>query len=119
MQNMLGIILYMGFFFAVMYLLIIRPQKKRDKQMADMQQSIKVGDSVLLNSGFYGKVVDIINDLFVIEFGLNKGVRIPVKKSAILGVAEPDLTIHKNVVAEEEDDDYEDDDDEDYEDDEK
>ena len=117
MQGMVGIILYMAFFFGVMWLLIIRPQKKRDRQMSEMQQSIKVGDDVLLNAGIYGKVVDIINDLFIIEFGLNKSVRVTVKKVAIMGVATPDLTIHKNVVEEDEDE-YDEDDYEEYEDDE-
>lgn len=115
----MGIVLYMAFFFGVMWLLIIRPQKKRDKQVLEMQKAIKVGDSVLLQSGMFGKVVDVINDIFIIELGLNKSVRIPVKKAAVSGVAEPNLSIAKPVIVEEdeEDDDeyeeYEDDDDDD------
>lgn len=108
---------YMAFFFGIMWLLIIRPQKKRDRQVQEMQQSIKVGDSVLLNTGIYGKVVDIINDLFIIELGLNKSVRIPVKQVAVASVGEPNLTIAKPVVEEDDDEDeYEDDE---YEDDEE
>ena len=108
---------YMAFFFGIMWLLIIRPQKKRDKQIAEMQRSIKVGDSVLLTTGLYGKVVDIINDLFIIELGLNKSVRIPVKQAAVASVGEPNLSIAKQVVEEDDDDDeYEDDE---YEDDEE
>lgn len=112
-------VLYMVFIFGIMWLLIIRPQKKRDKQVAEMQNSIKVGDSVLLTTGIYGKVVDIINDLFIIELGLNKSVRIPVKKAAVATLAEPNLSIAKPVVEEDEDeyeDEYEDDE---YEDDEE
>lgn len=86
---------YMAFFFGIMWFFIIRPQKKREKETVQMQESIKVGDSVLLQSGEYGKVVDVINDLFVIEFGLNKSVRIPVKKSAVVGKQIPNLTIGK------------------------
>ncbi|WP_054739812.1 preprotein translocase subunit YajC [Cellulosilyticum ruminicola] len=86
---------YMAVFFGVMWFLIIRPQRKREKEVATMQDSIKVGQHVLLNSGMYGKVVDIVNDVFIIEFGLNKGVRIPVKKIAIAAVQEPNLTVGK------------------------
>ena len=43
----------------------------------------------------YGKVVDIINDVVIVEFGLNKAVRIPVKKVAIAGVQAPNLSISK------------------------
>ncbi len=78
-----------------MWFILIRPQKKQQKQIEEMQSSIKVGDSVLLNSGLYGKVVDIINDTFIVEFGLNKSVRIPVVRTTIARVATPDLTIGK------------------------
>lgn len=120
MGGIMGIVLYMAFFFGIMWLLVIRPQKKRDRETQAMQDSIKVGDSVLLNTGLYGKVVDIVNDLFIIELGLNKSVRIPVKKMAVAGVGEPNLSIAKTVVVEENDEYDEDEYDEDeYEDDEE
>lgn len=106
---LMSTVLYLGFFFVIMYFLIIRPQKKRDKQVADMQSSIKVGDEVLLNTGIYGKVVDIINDLFIIELGLNKSVRIPVKQVAVAAVATPNLTIAKASESIDDEDEYEDD----------
>ena len=106
---LMSTVLYLAFFFVVMYFLIIRPQKKRDKQVADMQSSIKVGDEVLLNTGIYGKVVDIINDLFIIELGLNKSVRIPVKQVAVAAVAAPNLTIAKASESVDDEDEYEDD----------
>ncbi len=86
---------YMAVFFGVMWFLIIRPQRKREKEVATMQDSIKVGQYVLLNSGVYGKVVDIVNDVFIVEFGLNKGVRIPVKKVAVAAIQEPNLAVGK------------------------
>lgn len=106
---LMSTVLYLGFFFVIMYFFIIRPQKKRDKQVADMQSSIKVGDEVLLNTGIYGKVVDIINDLFIIELGLNKSVRIPVKQVAVAAVAAPNLTIAKASEPVDDEDEYEDD----------
>ncbi|MDA3732078.1 preprotein translocase subunit YajC [Niameybacter massiliensis] len=113
---LMSTVLYLGFFFLIMYFLIIRPQKKRDKQVADMQGSIKVGDEVLLTTGIYGKVVDIINDLFIIELGLNKSVRIPVKRVAVASVGAPNLTISKAAepVVDDEDE-YEEDEYEEYE----
>lgn len=106
---LISTVLYLGFFFAIMYFLIIRPQKKRDKQVADMQSSIKVGDEVLLTTGIYGKVVDVINDLFIIELGLNKSVRIPVKQVAVAAVATPNLTIAKTSTPADDEDEYEED----------
>ena len=79
----------------LMWFILIRPQKKQQKQVEEMQNSVKVGDSVLLNSGMYGKVMDIIGDTLIVEFGLNKSVRIPVLKSTVARVAEPNLTVGK------------------------
>lgn len=91
-----GVIVYFVVLFGIMWFIMIRPQKKREKAMIEMQESIKVGDMVITNSGMYGKVVDIVNDLFVIEFGMNKGIRIPISKIAISGIREPDLTIARD-----------------------
>lgn len=79
----------------LMWFILIRPQKKQQKQIDEMQNSIKVGDSVLLNSGMYGKVMDIIGDTLIVEFGLNKSIRIPVLKSTVGRVAEPNLSVGK------------------------
>lgn len=78
-----------------MWFFLIRPQKKQQKQVEEMQNSIKIGDSILLNSGMYGKVLDIIGDTLIVEFGLNKSVRIPVLKSTVARAAEPNLTVGK------------------------
>ncbi len=79
--------------FAAAYFFWIRPQKKKEKEMVKMRDSVKAGDSVVTTSGFYGKVVNVYNDCFLIEFGSNKGVRIPVNKADVVGVREPNMTV--------------------------
>lgn len=76
----------------VMYLILIRPQRKRDKQMAEIQAGLKVGDRVITSAGFYGKIVDVGNDAFVVEFGDNRGVRVPVRKADVLAAKTPDMS---------------------------
>ncbi len=88
-----GIALYIVALIALFYFFAIRPQKKREKELSNIQNSINVGDWVMTSSGFYGKVVDIADQVFVVEFGTNKGVRIPVRKSEIIGNKEPNLTV--------------------------
>jgi preprotein translocase subunit YajC len=88
----LGMIAYIIVIVALFYFFIIRPQKKREKELQDMQQAVKVGDWVMTSSGFYGKVVDVTEQVFIVEFGTNKSVCIPVKKSEIMGNKEPNLT---------------------------
>lgn len=90
--GMLGIY---AIFALVLYFLLIRPQRKQQKETQKMQDSLKTGDWVLLNNGMYGKVVNIVNECLIIEFGTNKSVMIPVLRSQIAGISEPDLTERK------------------------
>lgn len=92
-------VIYVVALVALFYFLAIRPQKKREKELSNIQNSIKVGDWIMTSSGFYGKVVDIADQVFVVEFGLNKGVRIPIRKSEIIGNKEPNLSVSASTAA--------------------
>lgn len=96
----IGIIIYFAFLFGIMWFIMVRPQRKREKAMQEMQASIKVGDMIVTNSGMYGKVIDMVNNLFIVEFGLNKGIRIPIEKNSVIGIKEPNLSITKEEVVE-------------------
>ncbi|MCL1996244.1 MAG: preprotein translocase subunit YajC [Defluviitaleaceae bacterium] len=87
-----GLILIYVLLFGVIWMLFIRPQKKRQKQQKEMIAALKVGDGIITNSGMFGKIVDIGQDAYVVEFGTSKGIRIPVAKESIAGVREPMLT---------------------------
>ena len=76
-------ILMMVAVFAVMYFLMIRPQKKEQKKKELMLKEVATGDTVLTTSGFYGTVIDIEDDTVIVEFGNNKNCRIPMQKAAI------------------------------------
>lgn len=76
-------IVYIVVFFAVMYFVSIRPQKKERKQKEAMLAAMEIGDTVLTTSGFYGVVIDITEDDVIVEFGSNRNCRIPMVKSAI------------------------------------
>ncbi|WP_455716871.1 preprotein translocase subunit YajC [Anaerosporobacter sp.] len=78
-----GYLLIIGVAF---YLIAIRPQKKQQKAHAAMLTTITNGDSVLTSSGFYGVVIDVMEDVVILEFGNNKNCRIPMQKSAIIEV---------------------------------
>lgn len=81
------------------FFLMSRPQRKREKQMKEMQASIKTGDNVVTSGGFYGRVADVGEDCFVVEFGTNRGIRIPVQKSDVIGIKAPKTTpMPKDVV---------------------
>ncbi len=77
-------VLIVGFYF-----LAIRPQKKQQKQMDAMMSALEVDDFVITTAGFYGKVIDIMDEVVVVEFGSNRNCRIPMKKTSIVEVEKP------------------------------
>lgn len=87
----------------LMYFLLIRPQKKREKQTAMMRNSVRVGDEVVTIGGIRGKIVKTKDDTLVIEVGADK-VKFEIMRWAISKV-EGEATTSKKVV--EEDDDFE------------
>ncbi len=54
---------------AIFYFLLIRPQKKKDKQFKDMLAELEVGDKIVTIGGFYGKVTKIKDDKIDFECG--------------------------------------------------
>ena len=60
---LLGIV----FLFVIMYFFMIRPQKKQEKEAADMRNALAVGDEVTTIGGIIGKVVSIKEETFVLE----------------------------------------------------
>ena len=79
-------IFLMVLLFVGMYFLMIRPQKKEQKKKDLMLSEVAVGDTVLTTSGFYGTIIDIVDDTVIVEFGNNKNCRIPMQKAAIADV---------------------------------
>ena len=87
---MLIMLVYVAVIGVAMYFISYRPQKKQQKQMQALMDSLENGDSVLTTSGFYGVVIDIMDEIVIVEFGSNKNCRIPMKKTAIVEVEKPE-----------------------------
>ncbi|MBR2504206.1 MAG: preprotein translocase subunit YajC [Oscillospiraceae bacterium] len=66
----------------LMYFMIIRPQKKKDKKMEEMRSSIEIGDTVTTIGGIVGLVVAIKEDTIVLETGTDRS-KIRFKRWAI------------------------------------
>jgi preprotein translocase subunit YajC len=58
--------------FIVLYLFMIRPQVKKQKNEKKFQEGIAKGSKVITTSGIHGKVVDIQENTVVIETGAGK-----------------------------------------------
>lgn len=71
---------------AFFWLVILRPQKKREKQTREMLAALKVGDEVTSIGGIVGKVSKIKDDRVTIEVGADK-TKIEFERRAIASVA--------------------------------
>ena len=89
--SMVSIIALYVVIFGVMWFLLIRPQRKQQKELKELLSKVEAGDSVLTTSGFYGIILDVMDDTVIVEFGNNKNCRIPMKKEAIAAIEKPDI----------------------------
>lgn len=87
--SMIWLVLQIAAIGLLLYFMMIRPQKKQQKQMQAMLATLATGDSVLTSSGFYGVVIDVMEDIVIVEFGNNKNCRIPMKKGNIVELEKP------------------------------
>jgi preprotein translocase subunit YajC len=79
------------------WLVLIRPQARRQRELAHMQSALEVGDEVMLTSGVFGTVRGLDDDVARIEIA--EGVTIRVARGAVgqvredpaaAGTADPD-----------------------------
>lgn len=68
------------------WLLIIRPQSRRARELRNLQSSLEVGDAVMLTSGIHGTVVRTDEETLQVEIA--EGVQIRVARGAV-GTAQP------------------------------
>ena len=59
-----------------MYFLLIRPQRRRQRESVSLQQSVQVGDDVMTTSGLYGFVTGFEGDVAWLEIDDNVQIRI-------------------------------------------
>ena len=79
-----SMLLILGGFAVFMYLFMIRPQQKRQKEHKELVSSISKGDEVILNSGLLGKVSKVDENYLVLEVGNNTELKF--QKSAVHAV---------------------------------
>jgi preprotein translocase subunit YajC len=60
-------IFFMILIFGVMYMLLIRPQAKKQKQHQEMLKNLKKGDKVITSGGLYGIIVKVTEKDVILE----------------------------------------------------
>lgn len=78
----MSMLLMMGLMILVFYFFMIRPQIKRQKEMAKFRSGLQKGDKVVTTGGLYGKIEEIKDNIIVLEVAPN--VKVKVDKSVVL-----------------------------------
>ena len=77
-------LLFLGFLLLFMYIVIIRPQNKRNKEINEMLSNLEIGTEVIAASGIIGKGKAIKGDYISIE--VSENVVFKLQKSAIANI---------------------------------
>jgi len=56
----------------IMYFLLIRPQRKREKSVNEMRKGLQVGDEIITIGGMCGKIVKTKDETIIIQVGADK-----------------------------------------------
>ncbi|MBI4313296.1 MAG: preprotein translocase subunit YajC [Candidatus Omnitrophica bacterium] len=78
--NLFPILLMVG----IMYLLIIRPQKRREQEHTKMIESLKKHDEIVTMGGVYGTLVHVKDKTFVVR--IDDNTKVEIDKSAVARV---------------------------------
>jgi len=81
-KSSFSLIFLMGGMFLIMYFVMIRPQKKKQKAEKDMRESLQVGDEITTIGGIVGRVVTVKDDSLIIETGADRN-KIKITRWAI------------------------------------
>ena len=63
---------------AIMYFMMIRPQRKRQKEIENFRNSLQPGQEVVTSGGIYGKIKEVSNGIVVLEVAHNVNVRVDI-----------------------------------------
>lgn len=74
---------------AIMYFAVIRPNKKREKELKEKMEKLRVGDSIVTIGGIVGRVANIKDDEVTISTSLANTL-ITFQKTAISTVIKPE-----------------------------
>lgn len=80
-QGGIGGLIMIALLFVVMWLFMIRPQQKRQKEIRKFREGLGKGDKIVTAGGIYGTITDVKEKYFVVE--ITKGVSISVDKGSV------------------------------------
>ena len=85
-MNLLPLVLIFGIF----YFMLIRPQRKQEKDRQAMIKGVEKNDDIVTSSGIHGTVVNVKDKTLVMR--VDENVKIEIEKSSVAYVKRPQNT---------------------------
>ena len=82
MNALIPLIVITALFMLMIYFLMIRPLRQREKQHDQMVEELRTGDTVITAGGIYGKIDTIDADSIVLD--VESGAKIRVTKGGVI-----------------------------------
>ncbi|CAG1021790.1 Sec translocon accessory complex subunit YajC [Methylococcales bacterium] len=86
--GMLSMLLPFILMFVVMYFLILRPQKRKERERKALLSRVKKNDRVVTGGGIHGLITSVRENEVILRVDDAKDVKIKVDRSAIVAVLE-------------------------------
>ena len=93
-QSMILMVVWLAVIFGAMYFIMIRPQRKKQKEEKKMRDNLQVGDEIVTIGGIYGRGISLKEDTIVIESASDHS-KLTIARWAL----QTNLTVHDDTVS--------------------
>ncbi|MFP4646942.1 MAG: preprotein translocase subunit YajC [Candidatus Bipolaricaulota bacterium] len=80
--NIISLVILLAVFGGIFYFLLIRPQRKKQRQHEDLISDLQKGDRVISAGGIHGSIAKVLDDTFVLE--VEDGVKLQIEKDSVV-----------------------------------
>jgi len=80
----LSMIIMLVLIFVVMWLFMIRPQQKKQKELQKFRDALKKGDKIVTAGGIYGTITEVKEGSNTVMIEIDKDVKIKVDKASLV-----------------------------------
>jgi preprotein translocase subunit YajC len=87
-----GSLLFLLLFVVAFWLLLIRPQRKRQQELVHLQSSVQLGDEVMLSAGVFARVTGEVDDPAAgdcLLVQIAPGVEVKIARGAVMRIVQP------------------------------
>jgi preprotein translocase subunit YajC len=82
-QDPFGILFIPAVILMIFYLLVFRPQQKKQREHEDLLKTVQKGDKIVTSGGLHGVVVGAADDVLTVDLGVHERVRVKLERSRV------------------------------------